>query len=349
MYKKNGTYYLMVAEGGTSFNHAVMIAASDKISGPFESDPRNPILTSRHLSKKNWVNSTGHADLVELSDGRWYMVALSIRNDKAETSNMGRETHLMPVEWESAIVRWKEVRKGDWEPVEYLYPVVAPKTGKVERYTKLPYADKAQKQNDALVDNFDSPELDLEWNFRRVPMTNTYSLTAKKGYLRLYLKPDTIKERGRCSLMGVRQKESDFEYSASMNFLSQKNNAEAGISLFQQDNNYINFTIIKEGGVNTLKIVLVEQNKEPLVLKKKALNNFNGDIIFKVKSMDNKYTYLFSIDRGSSFIPFAETTADLIISKGYTGAYLGIYATGNSLKIEEYADFDWIQYKGYQR
>jgi alpha-N-arabinofuranosidase len=349
MYKKNETYYLMIAEGGTSLNHAVMIAASDKISGPFESDPRNPILTSRHLSQKNWVNSTGHADLVELSDGRWYMVALGIRNDEEGTSNMGRETHLLPVVWEPATVRWKEVNKDNWQPVEYLYPVVAPETGKVERYTKLPFAGKAQKQNDALVDNFDSTELDLEWNFRRVPMANTYSLTAKKGYLRLYLKPDTIIERGRCSIMGLRQKESDFEYSASMNFLPQKNNAEAGLSIFQQDDSYINFTIIKEDGVNTLKIVVAEQNKEPLLLKKEAIINFKGDIVFKVKSMVNKYTYLYSVDQGRTFTSFAETRADLIISKGYTGAYLGIYATGNSLKIEEYADFDWILYKAYQR
>uniref|UniRef100_UPI0040495000 prolipoprotein diacylglyceryl transferase family protein n=1 Tax=Flavobacterium sp. TaxID=239 RepID=UPI0040495000 len=76
MYKQYGKYYLMVAEGGTSHNHAVMIAASDKISGPFESNPRNPILTSRHLSNSNWVHSTGHADLVELNDGRWFMVLL---------------------------------------------------------------------------------------------------------------------------------------------------------------------------------------------------------------------------------------------------------------------------------
>ena len=106
MYKVNGKYYLMVAEGGTSHHHAVMIAASDDVTGPFESNPRNPIFTSRHLSKSNWVHSTGHADLVELPDGRWYMVALGIRSDVDGASNMGRETHLMPVIWEPAIARW---------------------------------------------------------------------------------------------------------------------------------------------------------------------------------------------------------------------------------------------------
>ena len=222
MYKVNGKYYLMVAEGGTSHNHAVMIAASDSISGPFESNPRNPILTSRHLSNSNWVHSTGHADLVELEDGRWYMVSLGIRNDVAGTSNMGRETHLMPVTWEPAIARWAEVRKGVWEPVEYMWPVVAPKTGKVERYTPLVFSDKPQLYSNTFSDNFDSEKLDLEWNFRRVPKQGTYSLTDKEGYLRLYLKPETFTRRGQYSLMGIRQKESDFEYATLMKFSPKK-------------------------------------------------------------------------------------------------------------------------------
>ena len=100
IYKRDGRYYLMVAEGGTSFNHAVVIAVSDEITGPYLSNPRNPILSSRHLSYDNWVHSTGHADLLELSDGRWYMVALGIRGDEDRLSNMGRETHLVPVVWE---------------------------------------------------------------------------------------------------------------------------------------------------------------------------------------------------------------------------------------------------------
>ena len=73
---------------------------SDSLTGPYEGNERNPILTSRHLSYDNWVNSTGHADLVELEDGRWYMVALGIRGDEERRSNMGRETHLIEVEWE---------------------------------------------------------------------------------------------------------------------------------------------------------------------------------------------------------------------------------------------------------
>ena len=131
MYKRDNRYYLMVAEGGTSFNHAVMIAVSDSITGPFISNERNPILTTRHLSYDNWVHSTGHADLIELNDGRWYMVALGIRGDEDRGSNMGRETHLIPVQWEREPFWWKE-KKYEW-------PVVAPETGKVERLNPVPF------------------------------------------------------------------------------------------------------------------------------------------------------------------------------------------------------------------
>ena len=82
IYKKDGWYYLLIAEGGTSFNHAVMIAASKNITGPYDANDRNPILSSRHLSYDYWINSTGHADMVELPNGEWIMVCLGIRNEE---------------------------------------------------------------------------------------------------------------------------------------------------------------------------------------------------------------------------------------------------------------------------
>lgn len=347
MYKVYGKYYLMVAEGGTSYNHAVMIAASDNISGPFESDPRNPILTSRHLSKKNWVNSTGHADLVQLQDGRWYMVSLGIRNEISGSSNMGRETFLMPVVWETAILRWQKVSENKWEPLEYLWPVVAPKTGKVERLTPLPFPDKAQYYNDVFSDDFGSDSLNLEWNFRRVPQKGTYSLTEKKGYLRLYLKPETFELRGQYSVMGIRQKESDFEYSANMVFLPKKDYEEAGISIFQQDDNYVNLTVLKQGSNFSLKLTIKGRDEELMVYKKENLSNYNGDIILKLISKNGKYKYYYSLDSGKSNVFFAETASDLVICKGYIGTYIGVYGTSNGSSTKAYADFNWVKYKGY--
>ena len=350
IYKQHGKYYLLVAEGGTGRHHAVMMACSDKITGPYESNPRNPILTSRHLSNKNWVHSTGHADLVDMPDGRWYMVALGKRSDREGDSNMGRETHLIPVIWEPAIARWEEVRPGVWEPVHYLWPVAAPETGKVERTaTPLPFADKPQHYNDAFSDNFDGNQLDLEWNFRRVPQPNTYSLNANKGYLRLYLKAQTFSLRDQYSAIGFRQKETEFEYAAKMAFNPQNNNAEAGISLFLQDNNFIHFTIEKINGQPSLKLVVKAKKRELEIVHQTPLTDYNGDIIFKVVSKNDQYQYFYSLDGGLSYNYFAETADNLLICTSYIGANLGIYASSNGQVSFEYADFDWVKYQGFVR
>ncbi|PAE14598.1 hypothetical protein CHH91_18560, partial [Virgibacillus sp. 7505] len=62
LYKINGLYYLLIAEGGTEYGHMVTIARSESPYGPFESNPDNPILSNR--STKLPIQATGHADLV---------------------------------------------------------------------------------------------------------------------------------------------------------------------------------------------------------------------------------------------------------------------------------------------
>ena len=361
IYKEHGKYYLLVAEGGTSFHHAVMIAASDDVFGPYETGLRNPILTSRHLSKKNWVHSTGHADLVKLEDGRWFMVALGKRNERDGHSNMGRETHLMPVIWEPQVVRWQQVSKTKWEPVSYLFPVVAPETGKVERINPLPFPDQYQYYNDAFHDNFDSKKLKPNWNFRRVPQPNTYSLSAHKGHLRLYLKPEGFQPRKRYSAMGFTQKESQFEFEAKMKFEPKQNMEEAGISIYQKDINYINLTVQKVGKKHYVKLTVKEKNNAVTAMtdsalfadanikafKSKALSDYKNNILLKITAKNGKYLYFFSLNDGITYEKLAETPDNIVLGMMYTGANIGIYATSNGKKSSGYADFDWVSYKGF--
>ena len=99
LYKKDGYYYLMIAEGGTGPNHSVTIARSNRVDGPYENNPNNPILTHRHLGKKYPVTYVGHGDLVDDGHGKWYMVMLASRTFEGYT-NIGRETFLAKVTWE---------------------------------------------------------------------------------------------------------------------------------------------------------------------------------------------------------------------------------------------------------
>ena len=349
IYKEHGLYYLLVAEGGTGKNHAVMIAASENILGPYEENQRNPILTTRHLSNNYFVNSTGHADMIELEDGRWYMVSLGKRNDLDGDANMGRETYLMPMQWESTIVKWEQVSEDRWEPLRYLFPVVAPLTGKVERFTPLPFTDRPQYINNTVIDDFLNENLDLRWTFIRVPEEKTYSLLENPGFLRLYSKPGKIEDRKRFSLVGFRQKESDFEFEVKMNFLPNKDKVESGVIHYQKEWNYLTNTVIKKRKKYYLEQKLKEKGKEVVTLKKTILKGYDGNIILKVKSKKDRYDFFYSLNNGSSFDYFTSIEAIKVLDRNYTGALLGLFTTSNGVLSQDYADYDWVRYKDFVR
>ncbi|RSL91691.1 hypothetical protein CDV31_015403 [Fusarium ambrosium] len=98
LYKKDGWYYLLIAEGGTDLPHCVTIARSRSPSGPFEGFADNPILTNRNTSE--YFQTIGHADLFQDGDGNWWGVALATRSGPEYVNYpLGRETVLFPVSW----------------------------------------------------------------------------------------------------------------------------------------------------------------------------------------------------------------------------------------------------------
>ena len=177
-------------------------------------------------------------------------------------------------------------------------------------------------------------------------MSGIYSLDERPGYLRLYAHPNVMANRGRAALMGVRQQESDFEYSARMAFAPRQDNVEAGVSLFQKDNNYLNFTVVRRGDENVLRLVLAEAGVQPRTVEERVLGEYDGEIVFRVVSKDSRYRYEYSLDRGNRFAGFAETDAARLLSRVYTGAYLGVYSSGNGEDSGEHADFDWGAIQG---
>ena len=334
MYKKDGKYYLIIAEGGTSFNHAVMVAMSENIEGPYISNPRNPILTSRHLSYDNWVNSTGHGDIVELDDGRYYMVILGIRNEINRGSNMGRETFIAPLSWEREPFEWKENKD--------LWPVVSPISGKVEKENDVIFTNSTQINSYNFRDDFNSKTLGLKWNFRRLPLENIYSLDKREGFLRIFSNQNIIKERHRAALMGFKQNQTNFEYFTSMNFNPENNKSEAGISIFQKDDNYLNFTVVKKDGNFFIKVNAYNNNK--LILKDEQLiPDYKGKIKLKISSKEGEYKLFYST-RGFRYRLFDKLKNDILLSKGYTGAHIGLYITSNGEDSNDYVDFDYVDY-----
>ncbi|MEV6825673.1 family 43 glycosylhydrolase [Amycolatopsis sp. NPDC051102] len=133
LYRVDGWWYLLLAEGGTERGHAITIARARSIEGPYEPAPSNPILT--HRSTTHRIQNTGHGDLVECADGSWAMVYLGVR-PRGKTPQFhvnGRETFLAGIDWVDG------------------WPVVAE-----DRFT-VPVADNG------FTDDFATPELHPRW------------------------------------------------------------------------------------------------------------------------------------------------------------------------------------------
>ena len=174
LYKINNYYYLIIAEGGTEHFHAVTIARSKDISGPYEGYAGNPILTHRHLGKEYPISNVGHADLIETQNGEWYLVFLGSRPYGGYYKNLGRETFLAPVKWED-----------NW-------PIVSPGTGKVELQYPVPNLPYFKASPLPTRDDFNNDTLSFIWNCIRTPREKFYSLTDRPGFLRLNLTPKRL-------------------------------------------------------------------------------------------------------------------------------------------------------------
>jgi alpha-N-arabinofuranosidase len=118
LYRHDGWYFLMCAEGGTSTQHSEVVLRAKSPWGPFKPYAGNPILTQRDLpaDRPDPVINAGHADLVEAPDGSWWAVFLASRSYEGVHYNTGRETFMLPVTWHDG---WPVILpKG--KPIPYL-------------------------------------------------------------------------------------------------------------------------------------------------------------------------------------------------------------------------------------
>jgi xylan 1,4-beta-xylosidase len=99
LYHRGGSWYLLIAEGGTERGHGVSVARGPSPEGPFEGHPANPVLSARSTSRP--IQNTGHADLVATPDGGTALVLLGVRplGLTQSFSPLGRETFITPVSW----------------------------------------------------------------------------------------------------------------------------------------------------------------------------------------------------------------------------------------------------------
>ncbi|SCN69505.1 probable beta-xylosidase [Fusarium fujikuroi] len=99
LYKRNGWYYLSTAEGGTGYTHAMTLARSRSIWGPYEVHPQKHVVTSKDAPNAA-LQRAGHADIVDTPDGKTYIVHLTGRPvTQKRRSVLGRETAIQEAYW----------------------------------------------------------------------------------------------------------------------------------------------------------------------------------------------------------------------------------------------------------
>ncbi len=195
LYKRNGYYYLLTAEGGTGWGHAVTLARSRELTGPYELHPDVYVLTSRHRPDVE-LQRAGHADLVETQAGQTYMVHLCGRPLRNRgRCVLGRETAIQLMEW--SVDGWPRTAHREGVPC---LEVPAP---------ALPVHDFPVRPE---REEFDEPGLPLDFQWLRSPwQEELFSLTERPGHLRLYGR-ETLGSLFRQSLVARRQQ--TFCYSA---------------------------------------------------------------------------------------------------------------------------------------
>jgi alpha-N-arabinofuranosidase len=329
LYKINGKYYIMAAEGGTSYDHRVTIARGDSPWGPFESDPNNPILTHRFRPSEP-IQVLGHADLVDTPDG-WWLVCLGVRPQGGRFHHIGRETFLASVVFDSN--GWPVVNGN--KPIELT--MTAPKLPQ-HIWPQLPDRD-----------NFDSNTLTLQWNYLRNPYEADYSLTERPGFLRLHGSAITMSDRDSPAFVGRRQTDFNCVASTLLEFDPNSENEEAGLVARQDDRHHYEIAVTLKDGKRQVLFRKVFKGKtiEPVKYAEVQL----GPVILSIKAMPLTYEFFYQSKGGKPISLGTAPTKDLSVEvigfdygMCFTGVYFGMYATGNGQKCTRPADFDWFEY-----
>jgi xylan 1,4-beta-xylosidase len=332
LYKRDGYFYLLISEAGTGHDHALSIARSESITGPYEGCTRNPILTHRHLGESYPIVGVGHADLVETPSGECWLVLLGMRPYGGYFYNLGRETFLVPVTWESG------------------WPVVNAGVGKVEFEGVGPSLPEHPWPMVPAHDDFDSETLADTWNVLRTPREPFWSLTERASHLRLALRPVTLAEVANPSFVGRRQQHITFIATARLEFTPQSEHECAGLVLLQNNNFQFRLTVTldPESGGRIVQLIQRKQGEES-ILAQQALPD--GPVSLRVTATGQAYNFAVG-DSADNWQPLAEDIDGRILSTpvagGFVGTYIGLYASSNGQSRTNHADFDWFEYHGVQ-
>jgi len=323
LYEVDGRYYLLLAEGGTSTGHRVTIARSASAFGPFEANPGNPILT--HADRpEDPIQATGHADLVQTEGGDWWMVLLGIRRWDGKHHHLGRETFLAPVHWTEA--GWPSLEEPlslemgvERLPAPHPWPAAAPR------------------------DDFGSAVLGLDWNFIRNPREGSWSLDARPGHLRLSGSNASLDDVGAPAFVGRRQRHFRASMRAALDFPASSSAERAGLTLRANEQNHYDLVLSGAPGQRQVQLWARVLGHSALIAARAVAD---GPVELAVDAYPDHYEL--SVVLGGALEPLGKTPTAALSSEaagGFTGVYVGMFASTSAGPLMPPADFDWFEYR----
>ncbi|MDD4515946.1 glycoside hydrolase family 43 protein [Massilibacteroides sp.] len=323
MYKINGKYYLMAAEGGTGTNHTEVIFSGDSPMGDFTPWDKNPILTQKQLTsdRPNPITCAGHADLIQTKEGDWWAVFLACRPIDNDFENLGRETFIMPVRWSDD--GFPYMTKDD-----DLVPMILKRKG-VQRETNVTFGNFERK------DDFNDPVLGMEWLTLRTPATDLYSLTEKPGSLALYGTTITASEKKTPAYIARRMQHHKFECTTELTFNPENESDEAGMLLFKNEGNHYFFFIRQNNGQKIIGLKQTVNHEAKETTTNSVSVKTNKTVKMKVVSTGLTYNFFYDPGDGNWKMLCDKIDAKPLSTAsagGFTGSTIGMYAVKNSNK-----------------
>ncbi len=303
LYKHDGRYVLLAAEGGTERHHAVTAATASAVTGPYATDPRSPLLTHRHLGPGHPVQNVGHADLVDTPSGQWWAVVLGVR-PVAGTHVLGRETFLVPVEWSP---------EG---------PVLAPGVGAV----LLPdEADAAPGRVETLDPG---AALALQgWSSLRGPVGRL--VAPQDGALVLTPSTARLEGRGTPALIVRRQQHLRFHATCRLRVDGLTGDEQAGLVVFMHQDRFVTLALgLDDAGALEVRAVARTTAGSELLACVPAPESL---VALHVTGDEARYAFALDVPGRARPLPLADVDRSFLSTEeagGFLGVHVGVFADG---------------------
>ncbi len=339
LYRRGGYYYLVTAEGGTGFGHAVTMARSRQLTGPYELHPDKHILSSRHRPDVR-LQRAGHADLVETPSGEVYMVYLCGRPiSNRGRCTLGRETAIQPMRWSED--GWLRTMDG---------------LGLAANEVDAPQLPPVVFPNPPEREHFDDPELPLCFQWLRSPWPKElFSLRERPGHLRLYGR-ESMGSWFRQALVARRQESHCFSAATCVEFEPQHFQQMAGLICYYNSSKYHYFHLSHDEQVGKYLSVMSrspDQVVRDIVTPPIAISA-GERVELRVEVDYERLHFGYRVgDRPLVWLPqqfdasILSDEASVPGTPNFTGAFVGM-ACQDLAGTGHPADFDYLDYRSRQ-